>query len=162
MTNVKDEYYQCKEELALIEENKAKGSIVRSKVKWLEHGEKGTQYFFDLEKYNSTKKHVRKIIVRNNEIITDSGQILNESVNFYKKLYQSNNGDLDYEHFNRLFNVENIPQLSNEERVFCDGEILEEECHECLLTCKNNKSPGNDGLTKEFLKYFGKYCVSHY
>ena len=46
--------------------------------------------------------------------------------------------------------MENIPQLSNEERVFCDGEILEEECHECLLTCKNNKSPGNDGLTKEF------------
>ena len=124
--DAKDEYYQCKDELALIEESKAKGSIVRSKVKWLEHGEKGTQYFFDLEKYNSTKKHVRKIIVRNNEIITDSGQILNESVNFYKKLYQSNNGELDYEHFNRLFNVENIPQLSNEERVFCDGEILEE------------------------------------
>ena len=52
--------------------------------------------------------------------------------------------------------MENIPQLSNEERVFCDGEILEEECHECLLTCKNNKSPGNDGLTKEFYEIFWK------
>ena len=47
---LKGEYYQGKEKLTLIEENKAKGSIVRSRVKWLEHGEKGTQYFLDLEK----------------------------------------------------------------------------------------------------------------
>ena len=38
----------------------------------------------------------------------------------------------------------------------CDGEILEEECHEFLRTCKNNKIPGNDGLTKEFYETFWK------
>ena len=28
------------------------------------------------------------------------------------------------------------------------------ECHEALPTFKNNKSPGNDGLTSEFYKSF--------
>ena len=115
-------------------------------------GKKAPSIFLIWKSIIQLRNMYEKIIVRNNEIVTDSGQILNESVNFYKKLYQSNNGDLDYEHFDRFFNVENIPQLSNDG----DGEILEEECHECLLTCKNNKSPGNDGLTKEFYETFWK------
>ena len=36
----------------------------------------------------------------------------------------------------------------------CDNDISIKECHDALLTFKNNKSPGNDGLTSEFYKSF--------
>ena len=38
----------------------------------------------------------------------------------------------------------------------CDSEITEKECYESLVNFKNNKSPGNDGLTKEFYIAFWK------
>ena len=40
------EYNQWKQELCLIYENKGKDSIVRSKTRWIEQGEKPTKYFF--------------------------------------------------------------------------------------------------------------------
>ena len=36
----------------------------------------------------------------------------------------------------------------------CDNPITEEECLKVLKTFKNNKTPGNDGLTKEWYVYF--------
>ena len=46
--HLKIEYSALKEELRLINENKGKGSIIRSKTRWIEHGEKPTKYFFNL------------------------------------------------------------------------------------------------------------------
>ena len=58
---ISEEYYTCKARILELEELKAKGAIIRSKVKWLEEGEKSTQYFFSLEKYNYSKKNIRKL-----------------------------------------------------------------------------------------------------
>ena len=44
------EHNRLKQELCLIYENRGKGSIVRSKTRWFEQGEKPTKYFFNLEK----------------------------------------------------------------------------------------------------------------
>ena len=45
INQAKMEYTALKEELRLIYENKGKGSIIRSKTRWIEHGEKPTKYF---------------------------------------------------------------------------------------------------------------------
>lgn len=42
-------------------EKKVKGIIVRSQAQWHEHGEKNSKYFFNLEKGNHIKKHIRKL-----------------------------------------------------------------------------------------------------
>jgi len=42
-------------------EEKVEGIIVRSRARWYEHGEKNSKYFFNLEKRNHTKKHIRKL-----------------------------------------------------------------------------------------------------
>ena len=44
------EYDNLKTELQRIYEAKGKGAILRSKVRWVEQGEKPTKYFFILEK----------------------------------------------------------------------------------------------------------------
>ena len=57
--NLKAEYNQLKQELSLIYENKGKGSIVRSKARWIEQGEKPTKYFLIWKKEITTIKQSR-------------------------------------------------------------------------------------------------------
>ena len=63
-------------------ENKAKGSILRSKVKFYEEGEKCTKYFLCQEKSNKRKTTVRKLIIDNKETtdFTKLRKILNNSI----------------------------------------------------------------------------------
>ena len=48
----------------------------------------------------------------------------------------------------------NIPKLSDDEKLSCEGKILLNECKLILETFQNNKAPGNDGIPKEFYKLF--------
>ena len=43
-----------------------------------------------------------------------------------------------------------IPVLTGEQSRTCEGPISEDELLKALRNMSNNKSPGNDGLTKEF------------
>jgi len=42
-------------------DRKVEGIIVRSRARWYEHGEKNYKYFFNLEKRNHIRKHIRKL-----------------------------------------------------------------------------------------------------
>ena len=44
-----------------------------------------------------------------------------------------------------------MPRLSKVDRNSCECILTEKECWEAFNPMKNRKSPGNDGLTKEFL-----------
>ena len=48
----------------------------------------------------------------------------------------------------------NIPKLSEEQRLSCEGEITSGECALDLESFQNNKSPGNDGIPVEL---YGKF-----
>ena len=58
----------------------------------------------------------------------------------------------------------NIPCLTDSDTQSCEGRLTVKECWDALRSMKNNKSPGNDGITKEFLEYFwgklGTFLVS--
>ena len=41
-----------------------------------------------------------------------------------------------------------IPKLSDNDCLLCEGELTESELYDVLKIMPNNKSPGNDGLTK--------------
>ena len=47
-----------------------------------------------------------------------------------------------------------IPKLSVAMREACDGQLSYLECFKVLSTFENNKSPGNDGLSIAFYKFF--------
>ena len=47
-----------------------------------------------------------------------------------------------------------LPKLTNEQTLTCEGIISEDEVLKSLRSMKNNKSPGNDGLSKEFYECF--------
>jgi len=56
-----NEIYYARSRLKNIMQPKTKGRILRSKVRWHEHGERNTRYFYSLEKRNYEKKTTTKL-----------------------------------------------------------------------------------------------------
>ena len=70
-------------------------------------------------------------------------------------MYKSKNNRLDIEiEIDSFLNNLNIPKLSEEQKISCEGKITSEECFRLLDTFQTNKSPGNDGIPIEFYKKF--------
>ena len=53
-----------KQEMEKLIEYKTKGSIIRSKTRWYNEGEKNTKYFLGLEKRHFNKKNYKKFKIR--------------------------------------------------------------------------------------------------
>ena len=66
--------------------------------------------------------------------------------------------------FNEFFETENA--LSEDIAKTCEGVMSIHECEIALKTMENNKTPGTDGLTPEFYRYFwdllGSFMVSSF
>ncbi|KAL9963239.1 hypothetical protein ACROYT_G032418 [Oculina patagonica] len=157
--NIFVEYEAAKEELKKIYEHKGKEAIFRSKVKWLEQGEKPTKYFFNLEKTNYEKKLIREVKLENGDKTTQPKQIEKELEKFYSNMYTSkNNLNIEPLGENKSFEsfVEGIeiPQLNAEERDSLEYDFTFEELKEALGSFSDNKTPGEDGFTKEFYESF--------
>ena len=102
-----NELDRVKLELNTILLDEAQGSIVRSRARWIEEGEKSTSYFFNLEKQNAIKKNIRKLI-HNNKEVTNQAEILNALLEYYQNLYKFQPTQLDD---NNLFTNPLIPKL---------------------------------------------------
>ena len=151
--SILDEIETIQEDIKEIVDKKTRGTIIRSHAEYCEGNEKNSKYFLSLEKRNYKNKCINKLKVNGKDIFSES-KILEEEMKFYKNQYTSKqsvhnySGDIDF------FRNDLIPKLSDAEKNICDASISDEECTKVLKTFKNNKSPGTDGLTAEFYKFF--------
>ena len=139
-----------------LRKEKLEGVIIRARTRWAEEGEKPTKYFCSLESRNFINKTIPKIELENGEIIYEQADILEEVKEYYHNLYNSQERDrnIDYDDiFNKLGDC---PKLTEHEKNKLEGEIKEQEIGQILKKMKNNKSPGSDGFTAEFFKFFYK------
>ena len=86
---------------------------------------------------------------------TDQKLILKEIERFYKALYTTKfktNEEYHINRDNRAFNM--LPKLSSVDRDNIETAITMTELSKASNEFENNKSPGCDGLTKEFYKFF--------
>ena len=150
---MKAEYNQLKQELSFIYENEGKGSIFRSKARWIEQGEKPTKYFFNLEKRNYNHKTVKILQGPNGSSVTKEKETLEEIEVFYKNLYTSIH-IVENELFNNFIGNLVIPRLQDSVKSKLEGEITPKECKDILRTFSCGKSPGEDGFTWEFYNCF--------
>ena len=74
---------------------KTKGAVLRSKVRWFEHGERNTKYFINLGKRNFCQKSVTKLKLKDDTYTYDQFDILQEEKQFYESLYTSKNVDAE-------------------------------------------------------------------
>lgn len=152
--NIDNDKMLCLEELKLqlqeFRENRLKGIIIRSRINWLDQGEKPSKYFCHLENRNYRAKRMCFLERENGDRIYEQKELVEETKNFYKKLYEKRNVEtIDLDNL-----VNNQKKLTDIERESLEGEITFVEATEALKNMKNNKSPGNSGYTTEFYKFF--------
>ena len=145
-------YDKCKRDLEEIYDNIAEGTHIRSRCQWYEEGEKSSKFFLNLEKLNGTRSQIRKIIVNDQEIV-DPNKVLNEIRIFYESLFRKGDSKPPSQ-INDFLDKVQLPKLNITESNECDNELSEKELYISLMSMQKNKSPGNDGLTKEFFCSF--------
>ena len=86
----------------------------------------------------------------NGKINTNPSNILKELERFYCKLYASSHNVPGSDQKRSSFLGElNVPKLSEEQKINCEGKISSKECFDLLDSFHNNKTPGNDGIPIE-------------
>ena len=65
---------------------KTRGTILRSRARWHEQGERNTKYFYSLEKRNYSRKVVTKLKLNDGSYTTNESDILEEQKTFYENL----------------------------------------------------------------------------
>ena len=87
------------------------------------------------------------------QILTNQDDILKEQVNFYSDVYKKK---IDFETNkadNFMQNV-NIPKISEDRKNELDNDLTIDELTKSLHAMSNDSSPGSDGITYSFLKFF--------
>ena len=131
------------------------------KCRWVEEGEKPTNYFFNLQKRNYKKKTIAELHVDEEQTLRENNPILNAIQQFYDNLYTSV-GHASQDTFQDFANDLEVPKLSENERSSLEGPLSIRECKEGLELFQTNKSPGEDGFTVEFYKFFFDLVGQHF
>ena len=141
-------------ELQELREEKLKGAFIRSRVQWLNEGEKPSRYFCSLERRNYLEKTIKRITKENGQICKDQKEILSEIKDYYKKLFKNNDDLLMEPDLNDNSFKNTARKLSPNESSEIEGPLTITEISESLKNMKSGKCPGIDGFPSEFFKVF--------
>ena len=137
-----------------IVETCAKRSMFYGQVNWRQFSEKGTKYFHGL-----VKRNVKKEIFKSMHLeLTDHGRVTEstqemaeEGAEYFEQLY-ARRKDTDAGYPSRF--LDGITKLTEEQAALCEGVISEKELNAALAAMNRSSSPGPDGYTPAFFRYF--------
>ena len=129
------------------------GLIVRSRMKWAEHGEKNSKYFCNLEKRSNEKKNIHLLRNEDDSFVSDQKDILKHLQSFYRTLYSSHS-NVDHDQMAQFLDQIQFPKLSEDSKTDLNKPVTRSEILTSLKDLKFNKTPGYDGLPVEFYVVF--------
>ena len=144
----------AKYEYELLFDYIVRGNIVRSRINWCEKGEKNSKYFLNVENARSGRATIRRLFDSKGKTTVNPESIMNELKEYYQNLYSNQDSDLNEELCSTFLDNNNIPILSEESMMACEGKLSFVECYEALQMFSNGKAPGNDSFTADFYKAF--------
>jgi len=147
-------------DIKILIDTNTRGSILRSKCQLYEEGERNSKFFYNLEKANGNKRCIIKLKT-NQGIVTGQDKVLIEEEKYYQNLYESKINPFDpgtRDRLSRLFFTDDFhPKIDDDDVPMLTAEISKEEVYDILSSFQEGKSPGTDGLTKEFYVFFWDY-----
>jgi exonuclease III len=150
-----DIFEEKKLSLEALRKEKMQGHLIRSRARWVEEGEKPTKYFCNLESRNYINKVLKRVDIEGQDTIYDQFEILDKVKTFYKDLYGNRDSELlDLNLKDIIVDNSQIKKLDEKSINHLESDIVESEVLSVLKNMKNNKSPGSDGFTAEFFKFF--------
>ena len=127
------------------------GAKIRSRVQWIEEGERPTRFFLKMEHARAEKNRISSILNKDGLEVSSREELEAAHVDFYQELFTAT--DIDFEcQQTLLHNISN--RLTDSERVSCEGAVSLPELTESLKSLSCGKTPGPDGLTLEFFICF--------
>ena len=156
-----DEYQNAKSEYDLIQTQILDGQILRSKCQFYESGEKPTKFFLNLEKKRAKTTTLQRLCIdpENSIETTQNEKILQEIKTFYTNIYAKAT-DKSVEECELFLCNFNMSTLSIEQINFLNIPITVQDLLESIKKSDNGKSPGSDGLTREFYIVFWNMPIS--
>lgn len=126
---------------------------MRSKANWSLLGEKPTSYLLGLEKRMAKNKTITALTDNEGKLVTSNKEILALEKQFFENIYSEDPESLSSLEDFPLSSADTSTILDQQKRLlnvpFTHREILA-----ALKDLGSNKSPGLDGLTKEFYVTF--------
>ena len=150
------DYLNAKDELNVIFENKSRGAMLRSKAEYIDKGEKPTKFFLNLEKSRGAANTINKLHVYSGDEIREiskQNEVLGHIKHFYSITFSCSQSKSQNECVSFLDRV-NLAKISSSDKIELDKPLTIDEMTNALKNMENSKSPGNDGLTVEFYKFF--------
>lgn len=119
----------------------------RSRVQWLNFGDRKTKYFHRIATTHKRLNSIEKLEVEGAEV-TDSEEIKKEIVSFYQKLYK------ETEQRRPTFNIQEAESIHMEEKEQLQRQFEEAKVLEVIKMCATDKAPGPDGFPMSFYQNF--------
>ena len=150
-------YERKKKDLGILNLQRTKGALIRSRIRQIEEWEKNSIFFFNMEIHTGNNNTIFSLKAKNdqNEI-----EILNEIKNYNENFAKSNGSiqNVDNELFNYLGDIEHHV-LSDHEKDICILELSIQEVSKALTCLNNNSSPGIDDIPVSWYKVFFFFII---
>ena len=117
-----------------------------------EENEKSTKYFLNLQKKHAEKFTIQRLVTDKKDLVKND-DINNEIFTYFKSLFERTDQIAKLNH-NTLLESITLPCVINDQKVVCDNDLTDKELFDALKGIPNNKSPGNDWLTRKFYEKF--------
>ena len=158
-SQILDKYESAKTELKKLYDLRENEAMFRSKTKWIQQSEKPTKYFFfNLEKRNYARKTLFQVKLDNGEITSDRAKVNKQMKTFFSERYPTKLASIPLSEQEKSFNnfTEDLElsKLTNEEQELLEHDLSVEEIKNVLHSFEQNKTPWEDGFTKEFYETF--------
>ncbi|CAM2094903.1 unnamed protein product [Caretta caretta] len=141
--------WEKREELRALKDQRGRGDFVRSRIRLLREMDRGSRFFYDLEKMRWAKKHITCLLAEDGPPFTELVEMYGRARAFYASLFSLD--PTDPSACRVLW--EELPTVSMSDRDRLELPLTLAEFSEALRCMLTNKSPGMDGLIVEF------YCV---
>ena len=148
----KQEYLDCKRKLNDIFDQNGERIKMRSKCKCYEEGEQNSKFLLNIEKNRAMQSKVQLPEITGKEI-KDQERIMEKLYQFYENLF-SKDVTVSNKTISSCLKDVNLPESSMEQRELCEDELTKKGVKDVLNKMENNKTPGNDGFTKEYFESF--------
>jgi len=139
-------------ELYDIATRRLRGTFIRSRLRQMREDHGSCEWYKRVASRKGDSRSILALSDANNQIKEDQPGVLEEAKRFYQNLYTRTPTDVQEQQ--TLLQGLNS-RLSEEDKQKCEGFISEAEVFKALKSMRNGKTPGLDGLPKEFyLQYW--------
>ena len=149
---VSENYYKCKKELAKKQIDRIKDKIMHDRVSEMSLGDMPTKAFFEKLKKQKSNQEPTEVYGDNRNIEKDPLKVVHVAKEFFEKKFKPTSYPSDRNLLGKF--LQQLPSLDDNDldRYHLMRPVTFDELLDAIMSFKNGKSPGIDGLSIEFYK----------